>query len=139
MIKKYFFLLVIPVHANQLDSGVLLVYSTLFCGHSALFRHIPVPFLFIPSHSGVIRFYSRVISPCAGIFRFTPVYSALFVCHSGVISARFGIFRYHSCSFRCHSASFRCIPFRSVPFLCLVTPHLNLTVCIYHKRVFHLS
>ena len=67
--------------------------------YSASFRYIPVPFLFILSHS-------RVIPPCSGIFLFIPLYTALFVCHSA--------------SFRCHSASFRHIPvysgiFRSVP------------------------
>ena len=57
----------------------ILPYSALFCCHSTSFRYIPVPFLFIPSHSGVIRFYSRVIPPCSGIFWFIPVYSALFL------------------------------------------------------------
>ena len=93
----------IPVYSVPflcLVTPVLLVYSALFCCHSASFRYILVPFLFIPSHSGVIRFYSRVIPPCSGIFRFISVYSALFVCHSA--------------SFRCHSGSFRYIP---VPFL----------------------
>ena len=123
---NHFVFLVIPVHANQLDSGVLLVYSALFCCHSASFPYILVPFLFIPSHSDVIRFYSRVILPCSGIFRFIPAYAALFVCHSasfqghsGVIPARFGIFRYHSCSFRLIpplSGMFRFIPVYSVPF-----------------------
>ena len=51
-----------------------------------------------------------VIPPCSSIFRFIPVYAALFVCHSGVILARFGIFRYHSCSFRLIPVSFRLVP-----------------------------
>ena len=128
---NHFLFLVIPVHANQLDSGVLLVYSALFCCHSASFRYIPVPFLFIPSHFDVIRFYSRVIPPCSSIFQFIPVYAALFVCHSASFWCHSGSFRYtvysstilvHSVSFWCHSGLFRYIPFCSLPFLCLVTP-----------------
>ena len=52
--------------------------------------------------------------------------------HCGVIPARCGIFRYHSCPFHFTPASFclvpvysglfQYIPFRSIPFLCLVTP-----------------
>ena len=124
LITNNFLFLVIPLHANQLDSGVLLVYSALFCRHSASFRYIPVPFLFIPPHSGVILFYSRIIPPCTDMFRFIPLYlchSTSFLYHSGVIPARFGIFRYHSCSFRFISVSFRLIPaysglFRYIPF-----------------------
>ena len=56
--------------ANQLDSGVLLVYSASFQCHSGSFQYIPVPFLFIPSHSGVIPPYSS-------IFRY---YSVPFLC-----------------------------------------------------------
>ena len=132
----------IPVYSVPflcLVTPVLLVYSALFCCHSASFWYIAVPFLLIPSHSNVIRFYSRVIPPCSGIFRFIPVYAALFVCHSAsfrchssVISVYSGTILVHSISFRCHSASFRhipvyssifrSVPFRSVPFLCLVVP-----------------
>ena len=126
----------VPCHSgprlNQLDSGVLLFYSALFCCHSTSFRYIPVAFLFIPSHSDVIRSYSRVIPPCSGIFRYMPLYLCVIPPHSGVIPARFGIFRYHSYSFRliqvsfriipAYSGLFRYIPFCSVSFLCLVTP-----------------
>ena len=125
--KNYFLFLVIPVHTNQLDSGVLLVYSALFCCHSASFRYIPVPFLFIPSHSGVIRFYSRVIPPCSSIFRFILVYSALFLCHSASFRCHSASFWYISVSFRlipAYSGLFRYIPFHSVPFLYLVTPQV---------------
>ena len=125
---NHFLFLVIPVHANQLVSGVLLVYSALFCCHSASFRYIPVPFLFIPSHSGVIRFYSRVILPCSAIFRYMRLHLCVIPLHSGVIPVSFrlislysGTILVHSVSFRCHSALFRHIPvysgiFRSVPF-----------------------
>ena len=59
---------------------------------------------------------------------------------SGLIQAHFsfGTFRYHSCPFRFITASlclvqvysglFRYIPFRSVPFLCLVTPFSHKSV-----------
>ena len=47
------------------------VYSALFGCHSASFRYIPVPFLFILFHSGAIP-------PHSGIFRFIPVYSVPF-------------------------------------------------------------
>ena len=49
------------------------VYSALFGCHSGSFRYIPVPFLFIPSHSGVIL-------PHSGIFWFilVNVYSVPF-------------------------------------------------------------
>ena len=122
LIKITFLFLVIPVHANQLDSGVLLVHSALFCCHSASFRYIPVPFLFIPSHSGVILFYSRVIPPCSGIFRFIPLYlchSASFRCHSGsfrYIPVPFLFIPFHSGVIPPHSGIFRFIPVYSVPF-----------------------
>ena len=132
----------IPVYSVRflcLVTPVFLVYSALFCCHSALFPYIPVPFLFIPSHSGVIRFYSRVILPCSGIFWYILLYLCVIPPHSGVILARASMFRYHSCSFRCHSASFWYIPvysgiFRSIPFLCLVTP-LNEKVKDNYSRV----
>ena len=108
---------------------------SLFC-HSASFRYIPVPFLFIPSHSSVIWFYSRVIAPCSGIFRFILVCSALFACHSASFRCHSGSFRYipvpflfipsHSGVIPPHSGLFRYIPFPSVPFLCLVTPFFYL-------------
>ena len=107
-----------------LYSVVIPPRSGIFRYHSCLFRLIPVSFCFIPES-----------------FRLVPAYSGLFrfICaippHSGVIPARFGIFRYHSCSFRfipvsfrlipAYSGLFRYIPFRSVPFLCLVTPLLR--------------
>ena len=121
---NHFLFLVIPVHANQLDSGVLLVYSALFCCHSASFRYIPVPFLFIPSHSDVIRFYSRVIPPCSSIFRlfrYMPLYLCVIPPHSGVIPVSFRLVSVYSGTILVHSVSFRHIPvysgiFRSVPF-----------------------
>ena len=42
--------------------------------------------------------------------------------YSSIIPARSGTILVHSVSFRRHSGSFRYIPFRSIPFLCLVTP-----------------
>ena len=129
MIKNYFLFLVIPVHANQLDSGVLLVYSALFCCHSASFRYTNVfryhscLFRLIPVSFGFIPESFRIVPAI-------PVYS--------------GLFRFIYVSFRCHSVSFRytpvpflfipshsgifrfipvySVPFRSVPFLCLETP-----------------
>ena len=126
---NHFLFLVIPVHANQLDPGVLLVYSALFYCHSASFRYIPVPFLFIPSHSDVIQFYSRVIPPCCGIFRYMPLYLCVIPPHSGsfqYIPVPFLFIPSHSGVIPPHSGIFRFIPvysvpFRSIPFLCLVT------------------
>ena len=117
---NHFLFLVIPVNANQLDSGVLLVYSALFCCHSASFWYIPVPFLFIPSHSDVMRFYSRVIPPWSSIFRFIPVYSTLFVSFR-LIPVSFWLVSVYSGTILVHSVSFRHIPvysgiFRFVPF-----------------------
>ena len=101
--------------------------------------------LFIPSHSGVIRFYSRVIPPCSGIFHFIPVhvYSALFVT---VIPVSFRLVSVSSGSILVHSGIFRFIlvysvPFRSVPFLCLVMPSI-LCLCplnLSFKLNFNLS
>ena len=98
-------------------SGTILVNSTSFRCHSALlgiFRNIP--------------FRSRVWCYCGLFWRYTGVISL----HCGVIPARSGTFRYHSCPFRfipasfcvvpVYSGLFRYIPFRSIPFLCLVTP-----------------
>ena len=109
--------------------------SGIFRYHSCLFRLIPVSFCFIPES-----------------FLLVPVYSALFVSFR-LIPARFGIFRYHSCSFRCHSGVipvsfrlipaysglFRYIPFRSVPFPCLVTPEKggNLLERVPRSSAFH--
>ena len=110
------------------------VYSALFGCHSASFRchsgsfqYVPVPFLFIPSHSGVIRFYSRVIRlvpAYSGLFRYILRYLCVILPHSGVIplvpvcSCTILV---HSVSFRRHSASFQHIPvysgiFHSTPF-----------------------
>ena len=72
---KYCSNLVIPVHANQPYSGVLLASSALFWCHAVSFQYIPVPFLFIPTHSGVIRLYSRVFS---ALFQHILVYSGTF-------------------------------------------------------------
>ena len=73
------------------------------------------------------------------LFRFSRPYSCSFQSHSGsfqYISVSFRLFpvhsRFHSCPFPfisvsfclvpVYSGSFRYIPFRSIPFLCLVTP-----------------
>ena len=79
--------------------------------------------------------------PNFGIFRFIPVYSALLGCHSTSFRRHSSSFRYipvpflfisfHSGVIPPHSGIFRFIPvysvpFRSVLFLCLVTPlHLG--------------
>ena len=118
LIKNCSLFLVIPVHANQLDSGVLLVYSALFCCNSTSFRYIPVPFSF--------RCHSVLFQSHSALFRHIPVYSALFVSFRVIpvsfrlLSVYSGTIIVHSVSFRCHSASFRYIPvysgiFRSVP------------------------
>ena len=129
---NHFLFLVIPVHANQLDSGVLLVYSALFCFHSASFRYIPVPFRYhsclfcrIPVPFGFIPDSFCLVPAYSGICRFICVSLRLipvsFRCHSA--SFRYNLFRYHSCSFQCHSSVipphsgiFRFIPVYSVPF-----------------------
>ena len=140
MIKDYFSFLVIPVHANHLDSGVLLVYSALFCCysasfrytnifryHSCLFRHSVLfqshfaLFRHIPVYSGIFRFICVVILVS---FRLVSVYSGTILVHSGVILPHSGIFWF--------------IPVYSVPFLFLVTPLGTPAVGSYsttHQRI----
>ena len=114
MIKNYFLFLVIPVHANQLDSGVLLVYSALFCCHSALFRY-----------TNVFRYHSSLFCLIPVSFGFIPE-SFRLVRH---ISAYSGLFHFICVSFRCHSGSFRYIP---LPFLFIashsgvIAPHCGI-------------
>ena len=73
--------------------------------------------------------------PNFGIFRLIllyPLYLGVIPPHSAVNLARSGIFQNHSCSLRfvrvlfrlipAYSGLFWYIPFRSVPFQCLVTP-----------------
>ena len=111
--------------------------SGIFRYHSCLFRLIPVSFCFIPESF-------RLVPTCSGLFRFICVIPP----HSGVIPVSFrlvsvysGTILVHSVSFRCHSASFRhipvySVPFRSVPFLCLETPHGKGTgCCTWHAFV----
>ena len=103
--------------------------SSIFRYHSCLFRLIPVSFGFshfalfrhIPVYSGICHFI------CVS-FRLIPVSFRLVSVYSSTILV-------HSVSLRCYSASFRHIPvyssifrsvaFRSLPFLCLVTPDMN--------------
>ena len=103
------------MHANQLDSGVLLVYSALFCCHPASFRYIPVPgarqyhfclFQLIPVSFRLVPAY----------FGLLPIYSALFVCHSGsfrYIPVPFLFIPVSSRLNPAYSGLFRYIPFRS--------------------------
>ena len=70
--------------------------------------HIRVDCSLIQAHFSIFRCHSRS-------FRYIPVPFLSIPFHSGTILV-------HSVSFRRHSASFRYIPFRSIPFLCLVTP-----------------
>ena len=73
---------------------------------------IPVYTYVSPLHSGSFVAYSSVTLVS---FRFIAVSFQLVPVYSGTILV-------HSVSFRGHSASFRYILFRSIPFLCLVTP-----------------
>ena len=79
---------------------------------------IPVYTYVHPLHSGAFVAYSSftLVSFCfiAVSFQLVPVYC--------------GTILVHSVSFRRHSASFWYIPFRSVPFLCLVTPLFALEI-----------
>ena len=117
---NHFLFLVIPVHANQLDSGVLLWFilpysvvipprSGIFRYHSCLFRVTPMSFGFIPESFRLVP----------AIFRFIPVYAALFVCHSAsfrYIPVPFLFIPSHSGVIPPHSGIFRFIPVYSVPF-----------------------
>ena len=104
----------IPVY-----SGTILVHSTSFRCHSAFFGHIPVhsvPFLCL-----VLLWLILALHWChftslrcdSGSFRYIPVPFLPIPFHSGVIPRRSGTFRF---------IPVYSVPFRSVPFLCLVTP-----------------
>ena len=81
------------------------------------------------AYSGVTLLSFRFI---AVSFQLVPLHSGIILVHFVSFRRRSGTFRFHSCpfpfipaSFRLvpvYSGSFRYIPFRSVPFLCLVTP-----------------
>ena len=114
MIKKnYFLFLVIPVHANQLDSGVLFIlpYSVAIpprSGKQMYFGTILVYSVSFPCHSVLFQSHFALFR----LFQFIPVYSALFMWHSGS-------FLYTPVPFLfipSHSGIFRFIPVYSVPF-----------------------
>ena len=116
----------IPVH-----SSLILAHFSVFRYHSSSFYFIPVSFRLFWAYSGTFRSVpvSGAIVAYSGVtlvsfhsiavsFRLVPVYSGTILVHS--VS-----FRRHSASFRyipVYSGIFRSVPFRSVPFLCLVTP-----------------
>ena len=141
---NHFLFLVIAVHANQLDSGVLLwfilPYSVVIPPRSGIFRYHSCLFCLIPMSFGFIQESFRLVPAYSGLFRYMPLYLCVIPPHSGVIPVSFrlvsvysGTILVHSVSFQCHSASFRhipvyssifrSVPFRSVLFLCLVTPN----------------
>ena len=110
-----------------------------------VFLFIPVSFRLISLYSGTILVHSVSFRCQSASFHHIPVHSIPFLClitsqviplHCGIIPARSGIFWHHSCPFHfipasfclvsVHSGLFRYIPFRSIPFLCLVTPFTSL-------------
>ena len=133
-------------------SGTILVHFVSFRCYSASFRHIlvyssifrSVPFLYLVTafRSTLISFIlvffwlilpcSGVILPRSGIFRyhscsfcFIPV-SFRFTPESFRLEIDFVRVVFRTVSFRlvpAYSGLFRYIPFRYIPFLCLVTPN----------------
>ena len=107
----------------------ILPYSVVIPPCSSIFRYDSCLFRLIPVSFGFSHF---------ALFRHIPVYSGIchFICVSfRLVSVYSSTILVHSVSFRCYSASFRHIPvysstfrsiaFRSLPFLCLVTPDMN--------------
>ena len=78
--------------------SLILVFFWLLLPYFGVILYIPVPFLFIPSHSGVIQLYPRVIPPCSSIFRFIPVHSVPFHSVPVFSDAQFILLRYKSCN-----------------------------------------
>ena len=121
---------VIPVYVNLLST--FWCFCGFFWRFTSVFLFVAVTFQLVPVYAGTILVHSVSFRRHFGSLRYIPAPFLSIPFHSGVILARSGTFRYHSCPFHfipasfclvpVYSGLFRYIPFRSIPFLCLVTP-----------------
>ena len=109
-IKVRFF--VIPVYVNLLHSGAFVAYSGVVL---VSFLFVAVSFQLVAVYSGTILVHSGSFRNHSGSFPYIPVPFLSIPFHSAIIPVPF-------LSIPFHSAVFRYIPFRFIPFLCLVTP-----------------